>query len=89
MNLVITDSVNKKFHPYIEANAEIENFIMGNINAINAKNNTFLTVQMGINVQLLKDQGYTMDQGMFEKLVFEYNANLTSGQKRLDLWLKK
>lgn len=87
MNLVIIDNVNKKYHPYIHATFEVEMFICNNIILINKKNNTFLTVQTDFDTKQLSNQGYVTDQGMFERLIWNYNDNLNVGEKRLDIWI--
>lgn len=88
MSLVIVDNVNKKYHPYIWCTEHQALFIMKNINKINTKNNTYLTVQEDVNSDYFKNKGYEMDQGLFDKLVLEYNSNLKDDEERLDLWTR-
>ncbi|MFD2943317.1 hypothetical protein [Flavobacterium notoginsengisoli] len=86
MNLVIIDNTNKKYHPYSDSTFAQEMFIRETVIAINKKNGTFLTVDQDCDIRLLDKQGFIKDQGMFEKLVWNYNENLVSGEKRLETW---
>ena len=88
MKLVIVDDVNKKYHPYIYCTETQTLFIMGNINKINTKNMTYLTVQENVDFKYFENIGYEMDQALFDRLVFEYNSKLDENEKRLDLWTR-
>jgi len=74
------------FHPFISVTIEIENFIISNINKINSKNNTFLVVQTDIDTKIFQNKGYEMDQGLFEKLIFDYNSKLDENESKLETW---
>lgn len=88
MNLVVVDHVSKSYHPYIDVIHEIEMFICKNIIAINRKYNSFLVVQTDIDTKIFQDQGYTMNQALFDSLVMKYNNELVPGEERLELWIR-
>lgn len=88
MNLLIIDTVNKEFHPYMQVNEKIEMFIRGNIIKINRKYNSYFEVHMDEEIRFWEDQGYKMNQGLFDKLIIDYNSDLREGEQRLDLWVR-
>jgi len=86
MNLVIIDIYNKTYHPYSDSTYEQEMFIRTTIIAINKKNSSYLTVDQDCDLSKLDKENFVRDQGMFEKLVWNYNENLVPGETRLEIW---
>lgn len=86
MNLVIIDRANKQYHPYPTFTENSEMFICKNIIEINSKNNTSLIVQTNIDLTILNEEGLKINQGLFDKLVLDYNKNLEEGEEPLKLW---
>lgn len=88
MSLVIVDDANKKFHFYVYCTETQALFIMGNINKINTKNKSYLTVQENVDSKYFENIGYEMDQALFDRLVLDYNSNIAEDEKYLDLWTR-
>lgn len=87
MNLLIIDNANKQFDYYMHTSTDIQNHIISNILKINKKNSSALQIITDTDSQHYENLGYIMNQGIYDKLLYNYNANLIDGEKPLIRWL--
>lgn len=75
ISILVKDNQNKEFEVLMHLGDETELLICGNINHINRKMNRKLQVETyadGIEEYWIK-RGYTRNQGLYDKLIMEYN----------------
>ena len=90
INILIRDSRNKICSKMLSLREETELFISGNVNAINQKNNnadiSINTIEIGFSTKGLENQGWTIDDGLYDKLIIQYNSN-ANGKTLLTRWI--
>lgn len=87
MNLIVEDGVNKEFQVFMSCPESKALFIMKNVNIINAKFGTYVTVYEGADVELFEKK-YKREQGLFDKLVIKFNSQLDENVKPLSFWTR-
>jgi hypothetical protein len=90
INILLRDNRNKICSKILSLREETELLISGNINAINQKNGNadinINTIDFGFSTKDLENQGWTIDDGLYDKLIIQYNSK-ANGKALLTRWI--
>jgi hypothetical protein len=87
LNILLKDNKNNICQKMLSLREETELLICENINTINKKE-LFLsikTIDFGYSTLDLEHQGWKVDDGLYDKLIIEYN-NSSEKEKLLKFW---
>lgn len=89
MSLIIVDDANKQFDYFMHVTMDREIHLYSNISKINKKNSTALEVIPNADdyAKHYENQGYTMNQSLYDILIRDFNSNLVNGEERLVPWI--
>lgn len=91
MSFIIVDDANKQFDYFMHVTLDREIHLNSNISKINKKNSTQLKPIPDADadgyVKYYEDLGYSMNQGLYDKLISDFNYNLAEGEKHLVPWI--
>lgn len=91
LNILLRNNKDKICQKMLSLREETELLICENINTINGEN-TYLninTIDFDFSTSDLERQGWKVDNGLYDKLIIEYNNNQTDKNKLLTFWKKR